>query len=175
MKITLLLVCLATSLATTQAQGTFQFTANLNGQNEVPPNNSTWFGSGYFDLSGTTFNYGIAFSAPAGEITNVTINGPASPGSTAPTLFDLGAASIIINPPVPIISGVSGTLNNLTTPQINDLLAGLWYVNVFTASGNLPGGEIRGQIEMVPEPSTWALLGTGKLLLWWYGRRKRTG
>jgi len=24
----------------------------------------------------------------------------------------------------------------------------------------------------VPEPSTWALLGTGGLLFWWYGRRK---
>ena len=27
----------------------------------------------------------------------------------------------------------------------------------------------------VPEPSTWALLGTGGVALWWYGRRKRTG
>ncbi|HOC56165.1 MAG TPA: PEP-CTERM sorting domain-containing protein [Verrucomicrobiota bacterium] len=25
----------------------------------------------------------------------------------------------------------------------------------------------------VPEPSTWALLGTGELLLWWYGRREK--
>ena len=27
----------------------------------------------------------------------------------------------------------------------------------------------------VPEPSTWALLGTGGLFFWWYGRRKQTG
>lgn len=27
----------------------------------------------------------------------------------------------------------------------------------------------------VPEPSTWALLGTGGILFWWYGRRKQTG
>jgi hypothetical protein len=27
----------------------------------------------------------------------------------------------------------------------------------------------------VPEPSTWALLGTGGLLFWWYGRRQGTG
>ena len=27
----------------------------------------------------------------------------------------------------------------------------------------------------VPEPCTWALLGTGGLLLWWYGRRKQKG
>jgi len=27
----------------------------------------------------------------------------------------------------------------------------------------------------VPEPSTWALLGLGGFLFWWYGRTKRTG
>ena len=27
----------------------------------------------------------------------------------------------------------------------------------------------------VPEPSTWALLGAGGVLLWWHGRRKRMG
>jgi hypothetical protein len=27
----------------------------------------------------------------------------------------------------------------------------------------------------VPEPSTWALLGTGAFLFWWYGRRKQRG
>ncbi len=27
----------------------------------------------------------------------------------------------------------------------------------------------------VPEPSTWTLLGTGGLLFWWYGRKKRMG
>lgn len=157
------------------AQGTFQFTANLSGQNEVPPNNSTWYGLGYFDLSGATFDYGIGFSAPAGEITNVTINGPANSGSTAPIIFDLVAASIIINPPVPIISRVTGTINNLTSAQRDDLLAGLWYVNVYTASGNLPGGEILGQITLVPEPSMWVLMVLGGGLMACLKWRKNRG
>ncbi len=28
---------------------------------------------------------------------------------------------------------------------------------------------------LVPEPSSWALLGTGGGVLWWYGRRRRKG
>jgi hypothetical protein len=157
------------------AQGTFQFTATLNGQNEVPPNNSTMSGSGYFDLTGNTFNYGISFSAPAGEITNVAIHGPAGPGFTAPIVFDLGAASPVINPPPGIFSGVSGTINNLTSAQIDDLFAGLWYVNVYTASGNFPDGEIRGQIMLVPEPSTYALVVLGGGLFVRFRRKKSTG
>lgn len=175
MKTILALAFIIGGLSGASAQGTFQFASDLNGQSEVPPNNSSWYGSGSFDLSGTTFNYAIGFTAPAGEITDVTINGPASPGSTAPMLFDLGAASIIINPPVPIISGVSGTVNNLTSGQIDDLLAALWYVNVFTSSGDFPDGEIRGQIVPVPEPSTWALLASGGVVVWWYGRQTRKG
>lgn len=175
MKKLLTLSLLIGGLAPALAQGTF-FAANLNGQNEVPPNNSTMYGVGDFDLSGgTTFNYGIGFSVAASLVTDVTINGPANLGSTAPILFDLGAASPILNPPGPIFSGVSGTINNLTTAQRDDLLAGLWYVNVFTSSGNFPGGEIRGQITLVPEPSTWALLATGGVVVWCYGRQKRTG
>lgn len=157
------------------AQGTFQFTATLNGQNELPPNSSTTSGSGYFDLTGNTFNYGISFSVPAGEITNVAIHGPAGPGFTGPIIFNLGAASPIINPPPGVFSGVSGTINNLTSAQIDNLFAGLWYANVYTASGIFPDGEIRGQIVLVPEPSTWALLVLGGGLLVWLKRKKSTG
>jgi hypothetical protein len=50
----------------------------------------------------------------------------------------------------------------LTAGQIDELNAGLWYVNVTT--GNYPDGEIRGQILSVPEPSTWALFGLGAMV-----------
>jgi hypothetical protein len=28
---------------------------------------------------------------------------------------------------------------------------------------------------LVPEPGSWALLGTGGCVLWWYGQRRRKG
>lgn len=147
------------------AQGTFQFTVSLNGANEVPPNASTATGSGTLSLSGTTLNYnfGGLWTFP---VTTGSINGPANSGSTAPVLFDLGAPSFAVpNPPDPGGYTFVGAINNLTTPQMNDLLAGLWYVNVYSTT--YPEGEIRGQITPVPEPSAFALagLGAGALLL----------
>jgi hypothetical protein len=172
--ITALLLALVTSgLVTARAQGTLEFTVTLNGANEVPPNSSDILGSGSFSLNpGDILYYGVAFSVPAAELTDVTINGPAGAGSLAPVLFDLGAPGPYINPPPGFFSQVSGSVN-LTGPQVNDLLAGLWYVNA--TSSTYPGGEIRGQIVLVPEPSTGALFGAGVFLFWWYGRRKQKG
>jgi hypothetical protein len=39
------------------------------------------------------------------------------------------------------------------------LNSGLWYFNIHTST--FGGGEIRGQILPVPEPSAWALMGLG--------------
>jgi hypothetical protein len=49
----------------------------------------------------------------------------------------------------------------LTTGQITDLQAGNLYVNI--RDSVFPSGEIRGQLEAVPEPSTLALAGIGAL------------
>lgn len=171
MKKILLLTFLAVGLARIQAQGTMQFTITLNGANEVPSNNSPGTGSGMFTLNGTDLNYD--FGGAVGGIiwsdqpTDATINGPANTDSTAPVLFDLGAPDFSYPfPPVPDGSYnyyFQGTINinNLTGTQIADLENDLWYVNVYTSSGNYPGGEIRGQIASVPEPSALALLGLG--------------
>ena len=71
----------------------------------------------------------------------------------------------------PFASGVGGTFTgewdtgegNSTTlaAQIPAILAGLAYINYHT--GQFGGGEIRGQLLVVPEPGTLALLGLGLL------------
>jgi hypothetical protein len=150
------IAALLAGLASASAQGTLQFTAALNGANEVPPTASTRIGSGNFALSGSALDYTVAISATTDVPNDVTMNGPALPGSTAPVLFDLGAPFFIAPNPPQFPWAVTGTINNLTSAQINDLLAGLWYVNVFSSPSSYPDGEIRGQL--VPEPGTLSLL-----------------
>jgi len=173
-KTTILLIALA-GLANAQAQGTIQLFANLSGANEVPPNNTPLFSTGTFTLNGTTLSYlvgGPLSFQNGGQPTDVTINGPANAGSLAPILFDLGVPSIFpIQPPPGAGFSLQGIINNLTTGQVNDLTAGLWYVNITTV--NFPAGEVRGQIVPVPEPSALALLGVGAGLFALRFRKRR--
>lgn len=140
-------------------QGTIEFTVALNGANQVPPNASPYTGSGSLSLQGSVLNYSIGLPAPFFIPTAARVHGPALPGQNAAPVFDLGPGTIFDPGP-----GTLGSLaylgsQNLTQPQINDLLAGLWYVNL--SSDTFPNGEIRGQITVVPEPSTLALLTLG--------------
>lgn len=161
MKKILTLSLLAGGLAAAVAQGTFQFTVYPTGAEEVPPNSSLNGATpGTLVLNGTTlsYNFGVVIGNGSPLLTDATINGPAGVGMNAPVLFDLGAPSPYpgINPP---LGGYfQGSIGNLASAQMSDLLAGLWYVNVFTDS-SFPNGEYRGQISPVPEPATFALLG----------------
>jgi hypothetical protein len=49
----------------------------------------------------------------------------------------------------------------LTETQESQLLSELWYINVH--STNFPGGEIRGQVLLVPEAASSLLLATAVL------------
>lgn len=182
MKITLktamLVAFLTNGLPSAQAQGTLQFTVALNGANEVPPNDSLFYASGSLSLDGNSLSYEVgAVFTNMNDIfypTSGGIYGPAGPGQNGTPIFDLGNYHAVINPPLGTYGGYSYYGGFTLTPQqISGLEAGLWYVNF--ASSTYPLGEIRGQIQPVPEPSIWTLLGTGGLLFWRYGRRKRTG
>jgi hypothetical protein len=62
--------------------------------------------------------------------------------------------------------------NNTTlTAQVPNILAGLAYINFHTVQN--PGGEIRGQLAVVPEPSTYVLMATGIGALGMIARRRR--
>ena len=139
-------VAQATTCAVSSAQGTT--TATLD------------------DVTGV-FSYTVSFGNNAPDFNDGLLNGdaaetaahfhgPAAPGFTAPPIVT-----------IPLGSPVSGTAPlPLTAPQITDVLAGLWYVNIHSlACGS---GEIRGQLlEVTATPAlpTWGWLLFGVLAL----------
>ncbi len=87
-----------------------------------------------------------------GSAASMHFHGPALPSQNAGIQLSTGIAG----PPV-----IGNAILNAV--QEADLLAGLWYLNLHTASS--PGGEIRGQVNVVPEPTTLTLLAGGLLLM----------
>jgi hypothetical protein len=118
-------------------------TVLLDAVQEVPPATQS-SGSG---TAAITFDQGslqlcifMSFNGLLGTSTAAHIHGPAATGATAGILF---AVPI----PVGVTSGVmeSPECVSLTATQRDELLAGLFYVNIHSTL--YPAGEIRGQIE----------------------------
>ena len=112
------------------------FSATLTSASEVPPKTSAGNGDmlATLDTATKTLTYTLTFENLTGPATAAHFHGPAAAGTNAGVLVPIGN-----NPTSP----AHGTAK-LTDPQIADLEAGKWYVNVHTAAN--PGGEIRGQV-----------------------------
>ena len=69
-------------------------------------------------------------------------HGPAMPGQNAGVVVAINAP---INAPLntPLTSPISGSAT-LTPSQVEEIMAGKWYVNLHTAAN--PNGEVRGQV-----------------------------
>lgn len=113
------------------------------------------------------------------------IHGPASVTENASPLYNLVTTpGLEYNPADPGATGTQGFIDGVFTlvdldggnytvaEQVDDLLAGLWYVNVHS-EGTYATGEIRGQLQPVPEPETYAMMAALGLLGFGVYRRCR--
>ena len=127
--------------------------ATIDCVQEVPSTCSGTSGSGSASITldnvTNLLSWNISWSGLTGSPTGMHFHGPAAAGVNAGIRVDIGAISGLSSP------SVGST--NISAAQASDLLNGLWYINIHTAA--FPGGEIRGQV--IPEPTTAALLGLG--------------
>jgi hypothetical protein len=186
---------LAATLASTQAAvtefdlfgkaGAGLLSGNENGTIVTTPNpvgSGGELGTGIFFDDATrllTINVGWGsgngFLNLSGNATLGHIHGPTTSGGTgsftqnASPKYDLGGLAGFN------ASANNGGFNGGVTIDAGDVAAlfnGQFYLNFHTSQN--PGGEIRGNLVPVPEPSTYALLGLGAGgLLCWMRRRTR--
>lgn len=177
------------------AQQPLQMAATLNRLQEVPPTTSpaTGFGTILWNAGAGTLNVTLSFAGLTSPTAGVGPGGApahvhaAAPGANGPIVIPLigvpvgatafaGYARTFTFAELGTI-GVNAT--NLTLLQ-NALNAASTaspgtpanlYFNIHTQA--FPGGEIRGDIAVVPEPSTYLLLATGVGALGLIARRRR--
>ena len=110
-----------------------------------------------FDDATNLLSWSGVFSGLTNEFTVAHFHGPALPSQNAGVQV---AITVVTD-----IGNLSGTFNGSATisaPQASDLLNDLWYINIHSQFA--PGGEIRGQVITIPEPTSALFLGcTGAL------------
>lgn len=137
-------------------------------------------GSGIFHLtlSENVMTITGTFAGLSGVAVNAHIHGPSPAGQNSGVLYGLfnqitlgpENKSGTINTTVSLVNNPNNTAFDIPT-QLGQLNSGQWYFNIH--SSTFGGGEIRGQILLVPEPSTVALgiAGLIGLGLWQLRRR----
>lgn len=143
------------------------FEANMDGLQETPPVATPALGFASLLLNDVTGDWTLTgnFNNLIGTANNAHIHGSAPPGTPAGVVVGLTFD--------PATSGNLSGAGTFNAGQMADLTAGLYYVNLHSTFR--PGGEIRGQLGLVPEPGTIVLLGIGAvgvLLSAWRRRRK---
>jgi hypothetical protein len=161
----------------------FQYTANLVGSIEVPTNNSAGTGLGFvnYDNVAHTLQVMVTFSGLTGTTTASHIHAPtpiplgptstAGVATTTPTFagFPLGVTSGSYSNTLDLtqassynpsfVSGNGGTTASAEIALVNAIANGQAYWNIHTSFAG--GGEIRGYLVAVPEPSIMAIIGLG--------------
>ena len=152
------------------------FTADLSGLQENPVNASPGSGTAivtvdddlftmrvevtFADLIGTTIASHIHCCETPPTNATVATQTPSFVGfplgvtsGTFDNTFDMTLASSYR---AGFITDHGGTVDSAFDALLAGMLAGESYLNIHTSE--FPGGEIRGQLQAVPEPSTWAMM-----------------
>lgn len=160
-----LAVCI-TALSVDGEAAIFDLTAVINGAQANRGNGSGSPATGnatvQLDDSNNRLSWDIQWSGLTSPATVMHFHGPASPTQNAGVQVDFGDISGTISP------SIGAAI--ITPTQATDLLNDLWYINIHTQQ--FPGGEIRGQVLLVPEPAGWGLM-VVVLSLWMASRRRR--
>src|ERR1700712_6047137 len=135
-RLVLPMTLLALGLAAPAFAATMPFHAALDTATEVPAKTGPGKGEAHATLDTVTkqLTYDVTFDGLSGPATAAHFHGPADKGVNA---------GVVVPFAPPVASPYKGTAT-LTDPQVAELEAGKWYVNVHTAAN--PGGEIRGQV-----------------------------
>lgn len=165
------------AFAGTAQADTLTFTTTLSGVNEVPPNLSLGFGNStvIFDTLAHTLTVNVTFSGLLSSTAASHIHCCGGPGVNAavavpfpgfPNGVTSGSYSNTFDLTNPIsfsagfITSAGGTTAQAEALLLAGMLAGNSYLNIHTLP-SFPGGEIRGQLAAVPEPTAPILLGSG--------------
>ncbi len=141
------------SIDAAHLSSTLQFTARMNGSNEVPPVMTDAEGLGVFTLSEdkTTLDINVSVNGLSGEITGIHLH-EGEAGANGGVVFNLSDA----------INGnrIQTRLTNLTADQVATFISGGYYLNVHTDAN--PGGEIRAQVILESDFRYTAMLEGGQ-------------
>lgn len=173
----LFIVCF--SFASAFANAGLVFMASLSGDQEVPPVATAASGMATAELTGTAGAYVLTYQIDYMDLSSPIID-LAGGGHfhNAPMGANGGVVHLFDTVPFAFLGTTAGSIsgdwrfddasNPLTDVLANELMAGNIYINMHTQ--NFTSGELRGQLTMIPEPSSFVIT---SLLLMLFTLRKR--
>jgi hypothetical protein len=146
-----------------------QFESFLDGLQETPPvaTPGTGFATMTLDDVSNQFTLTGTFQGLIGTSNNAHVHGPAAIGE--------GPAGVLfgISFDAGVTSGNMSFNGIISNAHKQTILDGLAYINLHSTFR--PGGEIRGQVQFIPEPVSWGLCALAGVALLLRRRRRSTG